>query len=474
VIEGVYTLRLRAFDMDGRVGEDRNVIVVNQTAVPVYIRADGSVDPATELVVREGDVYRLTGNIVADGDVIVIQRNNIVLDGAGYSIQGTGRYGAGIQLVGRSNVTVRDIVITGCLYGVFLEQSSDDTVSGCRVEGNTHGIFLYESSNNRIVENKVSSNDYGIALMFFSNNNTLHENCIANHQGRNAGAVWFYCSSNNSLYHNAFMNNYLHVYDAAWDCADAGIIALSRNIWDSDYPSGGNYWGGYADADSWRGPYQNVTGGDRIGDVPFIVDQINRDRYPLLKPYTLDSHDVGVTSIGDVCHETWTPLKTVVGLGFVLRINVFVRNYGSHPEVLNVTIYANATVVSTLSNIAVASRDFLMLGFTWNTTGSAKGSCTISAYVAPVNGEILTDDNTLVGGTVQVGVPCDVSGQTTGVPDGVCNMRDIGHMCAHFGTTPFTPNWDPNCDITGPSSRVPDYAVNMRDIGEACSNFGKT
>jgi hypothetical protein len=46
-------------------------------------------------------------------------------------------------------------------------------------------------------------------------------------------------------------------------------------------------------------------------------------------------------------------------------------------------------------------------------------------------------------------------------------MRDIGHFCGKFMTN------DANCDVTGPTSGLPDGIVNMRDIGEACSNFMK-
>ena len=47
---------------------------------------------------------------------------------------------------------------------------------------------------------------------------------------------------------------------------------------------GGNYWGGYVSADVFSGPYQNITGGDGIGDNPFIIPlPYNvKDRYPFM------------------------------------------------------------------------------------------------------------------------------------------------------------------------------------------------
>jgi parallel beta-helix repeat protein len=167
------------------------------------------------------------------------------------------------------------------------------------------------------------------------------------------------------------------------------------------------------------------------------------------------------------------PLKSVVGEGYTLNINVKVTNKGNCIETFNVTLYVNTTVIET-KQITLANGASTTVTFTWNTTGFAKGNYTIGAYAWPVEGETdIADNNVSAIISVYIGVPCDVSGPILGVPDGVCNMRDIGYMCSKFGTTPSSPNWDPNADVTGPVPKVPDNVVNMRDIGEACRNFGK-
>jgi outer membrane protein assembly factor BamB len=177
-------------------------------------------------------------------------------------------------------------------------------------------------------------------------------------------------------------------------------------------------------------------------------------------------HDIAVKNV--------TPLKKVVGQNYTMNINVTVENQGSYTENFNVTLYANTTVMET-KQITLTNGASTTVTFTWNTTGFAKGNYTISAYAWPVDGETDSADNNVSAIiSVYIGVPCDVSGPILGVPDGVCNMRDIGYMCSKFGTTPSSPNWDPNCDVTGPVPKVPDNIVNMRDIGEACKNFGKT
>src|SRR4030066_683466 len=76
-----------------------------------YIRADGSIDPPTAPISTFDNVtYTLTGNITSDADGIVVERDNIVVDGAGYTVQGTGASGSkGIDLTGRSNVTIKSM-----------------------------------------------------------------------------------------------------------------------------------------------------------------------------------------------------------------------------------------------------------------------------------------------------------------------------------------------------------------------------
>jgi hypothetical protein len=85
---------------------DVPVVVASGT---IYIRADGSIDPPTAPIQRNGDIYTLTGNIY---DYIVVQRNNIVVDGAGYTVQGTG------LTIGTDNVTIKNVEIKACMQGV--------------------------------------------------------------------------------------------------------------------------------------------------------------------------------------------------------------------------------------------------------------------------------------------------------------------------------------------------------------------
>ena len=73
-------------------------------------------------------------------------------------------------------------------------------------------------------------------------------------------------SSDNIFYHNNFLNNTIHVHSVN-----------STNTWDNGCPSGGNFWSDYNGTD---------TNNDGIGDRPYMIDEKNQDRHPLMNPWT--------------------------------------------------------------------------------------------------------------------------------------------------------------------------------------------
>ena len=166
-----------------------------------------------------------------------------------------------------------------------------------------------------------------------------------------------------------------------------------------------------------------------------------------------------------------------MGQDYLSSLNITIKNEGNFAEVFTINIYANQTPTSTQLLYLLANTSVTLI-VTWNTTGLPRGAFIMKTFVQPTEGETHTIDNTLTSNIVLVGVPCDVTGPTSGMPDGICNMRDIGFFCNFFGAKPGDPRWEQvecrNCDVTGPTTRTPDNTVNMRDIGEVCSNFGKT
>jgi parallel beta-helix repeat protein len=312
----------------------------------IYIRADGSIDPPTAPISTLDNVtYTLTGNITVNADAIVIERDNIVVDGAGNYI--TPNNCNGIILSERSNVTIKNTNIQDCWYGIYLNSSSNNSISGNNITPNTPGtnagirleyssdynnisgnnlttnsvaIRLWYSSNyNSISGNSITANAGGIELGNSSNYNSISGNNLANNwegislyfssdynnisgnnvtnavrgfwinscsnnsisgnnitscgQGPGQGGIVAQSSVGNRFFHNNFVNNNPQVYYYTTDCAD---------LWDDGYPSGGNYWSDYNSTDAFKGPYQNETGSDGIGDRPYFIDSNNTDRYPLM------------------------------------------------------------------------------------------------------------------------------------------------------------------------------------------------
>ncbi|MEM3697728.1 MAG: PQQ-binding-like beta-propeller repeat protein [Candidatus Bathyarchaeia archaeon] len=296
----------------------------------IYIRADGSITPSdAPLFTADKVTYVLTDNIVDaapyTGDTaVIIERDNIVFNGNGYTIQGKNKDHTcyGMDLTGRSNVTIKNLNIKSfdyCLrlefslgntlyenniadnyYGVYLVSSSQNILAGNTISRNRNcGVYLDVSSSNTLLRNNILNNLYDIELSssvsntIFGNNitdssmagillggssryNMIFENYISN----NGYGIWISGTEDNIFYHNNFVNNGMQVYFS---------YTWPTNIWDNGYPSGGNFWSDYTGVDEKSGPYQNETGSDGIGDTPYIINANNRDQYPLMNPPTMPS-----------------------------------------------------------------------------------------------------------------------------------------------------------------------------------------
>jgi len=181
-----------------------NILLVNAIG-PVYIRADGSIDPPTAPIQRNGEVYVLTGNITSDADGIVVEKNSIVVEGAGYAVQGMGS-GKGIDLTNKNDIAVRNMRITGFDYGIWLSNSSGNTLSYNHASlNNWYGIFLQYSSNNSLFGNIASTNNNHGIYLYHSSNNTLSGNIALNNS---IIGISLYHSANSILCGSDASNNY--------------------------------------------------------------------------------------------------------------------------------------------------------------------------------------------------------------------------------------------------------------------------
>lgn len=137
----------------------------------IYIRADGSVYPDTAPISSADNVtYTLIDNIVGNvpwgSSAIIIERNDIVVDGADYMLEGTGAdYSKGICMNGRRSVTIKNVEIRTFNCGIWVESSSYISISGTNVTNCTYGIGLADSSNCILRNNAMFGNKYNFGLL---------------------------------------------------------------------------------------------------------------------------------------------------------------------------------------------------------------------------------------------------------------------------------------------------------------------
>lgn len=181
---------------------------------------------------------------------------------------------------------------------------------------------------------------------------------------------------------------------------------------------------------------------------------------------------VNVSPIHDVAVSDVTPLKTVVGVGLSLAINLTVENQGDTGESFNVIVYGNTTAVGTSGNLTLASRNSETVCFIWSTTSFAKGKYSISAYASAVRNETDTNDNTFTDGWIMVAMIGDITGPD-GCPDGKCDARDVALIARLFGAKYLDPRYDLNCDLTGLTKGLADGKIDARDIALVASRYGQ-
>jgi len=193
-------------------------------------------------------------------------------------------YGVRLDSSSNNNRLYKNTIIDNEeLYGILIDSSSNNIICQNTIKNDKSGLLIwYYSDYNSVYENNISNNALcGIVVRLYSNSNILSGNNLINNW---CGIRIDDISSNNIVYHNNFINN-----TKAFDVSVSAI-----NIWDDDYPSGGNYWSDYTGADS---------NNDGIGDNWYEIDSNNIDHYPLMGMFS----DFKVTSehhIQTICNSS--------------------------------------------------------------------------------------------------------------------------------------------------------------------------
>ncbi|XHH09978.1 MAG: nitrous oxide reductase family maturation protein NosD [Candidatus Bathyarchaeia archaeon] len=118
----------------------------------IRIREDGTIT-GTDKIVQDGSVYSLTGDLQASVGVneafIFIEKDNITLNGAGFTVQGSG-YGSAIYVLRSQSVTVENFTIKNFQTGI-------DFWLVKNWPSNTNYLNRSSAFNNQIVNNRIET-----------------------------------------------------------------------------------------------------------------------------------------------------------------------------------------------------------------------------------------------------------------------------------------------------------------------------
>jgi parallel beta-helix repeat protein len=241
---------------------------------------------------------RFTGNILTGCTYGILMGNNscnnIILDNEiSWNTDG-------IQLVGPSsgNNISYNLIHGNRDYGICLSNATGNGIVGNDLsEAGEVGVYLIGSSSNTLKGNTIvdcglpgsHASGGGMFLNDSCDNNTITINIIANNAEY---GIMLRLSSDNKISHNDFINNTEH--------AVVTREGFTKNSWDSGYPSGGNFWSGH------NPPGKNK---DKIGEIPYVIDENNTDNYPLI--YPSKCYDPHYTSSPDINKDGKVDIRDV-------------------------------------------------------------------------------------------------------------------------------------------------------------------
>jgi parallel beta-helix repeat protein len=286
---------------------------------------------------RTGNLYKLTSNAVHY--TIEIQRDNIVLDGAGYSILGNasrikgydeGNNGVivngrnnvnitrmnfeqgdtGIRISGSTNISVLDNTFSnGLLTGIILQDSTqvliennefkdlqtDIEVPSVRLNGSkitfrnntlagsAYGLKIYGTSN-VISDNKIETKSHSIEL------NAAHSNIITGN--KITGTVLLAGSSNNKISGNNMTSIRLLIgsnntlFDNYITAIELSEFAANNTFYGNTFATGfevrfndaeTTLWNNGTIGNYWEDYNGTDSNGDGIGDFPYVITGVKWD-----------------------------------------------------------------------------------------------------------------------------------------------------------------------------------------------------
>ena len=190
----------------------------------IYIRSDGSIDPEeAEVLINTTDqiIYHIFGDIINKS--IIVEKDDITIQGHDHIVQGNVSLRAGIDLTDRKNVTLDHIRITKFSYGVLLNSTQDCRLFYNTVWENWAGIWVQSTLRAIINYNNASHNNFGIRL-YSSGNNEIYYNTLFSNV---YGILAWYSSADTIVGNNASLNSNsgIHLYSCG-----GGTWLINNNV----------------------------------------------------------------------------------------------------------------------------------------------------------------------------------------------------------------------------------------------------
>lgn len=234
----------------------------------IFIQPDGTVNPSNVPIQRNGDIYTFTANVY---DPILVQKSNVTLDGAGYSLIGP------LTLEERKSEPVLgtgpNTTLPPYIIGLDCDKTVNSlTIRNLNVKYFNIGVYI-RTTNNTLIENAVSGNTVGV-LLSGSANKITRNYIFDNEEGLFFGFEQVNGSTANipsdiDISENSFINN---TYQLSGCVCKVYNFSEALHSWDNG--NKGNYWSDY---------YGTDANSDGIGDTYYRIDILNQDRYPLIQ-----------------------------------------------------------------------------------------------------------------------------------------------------------------------------------------------
>ncbi|MBN1245990.1 right-handed parallel beta-helix repeat-containing protein [Candidatus Bathyarchaeota archaeon] len=250
VKKGVYVENPEIHKPVTLIGEDRDATVIDVTAG----------------LKVERDNVTVTGFTIYDGwSGISLAANNCNISGNRITSTTTGI----VLSNGYENYITGNIFESiGLSSAIQLNFANRNYVNNNYIDSCVEGIQIWQNSNNNtVIENTIiNCQDHAIRFQY-SNNNTIMRNNITN----SGCGTSIYGSSNNSISNNYYVNNAIQ-----FSANEDYYLTFGHNR--SVNTINENYWSDYIGSDN---------NNDGKGDTPYVIDEYNKDNYPLMMPYRI-------------------------------------------------------------------------------------------------------------------------------------------------------------------------------------------